>query len=74
MGICLPKTAWPPNLVQASFTGLSSNNDNARVNFSFALPGSLFDMTLCLDPRAGSKSLSFDRIKLKILDTKFIEN
>ena len=62
------------NGVQATFDGLTSNDANAEVAFTFANPGSLFDMTLCLDPSNPTKAFSFQRIKLKLLDTKFIEN
>ena len=62
------------NGVQASFDGLTSNNSESKVSFTFAEPGSLFDMTLCLNPATTTKSQAFERIKLKLLDTKFIES
>ena len=62
------------NGAQATFEGLTSNNDNAKVGFTFANQGSLFDMTLCLNPLSANKSQSFQRIKLKLLETDFIEN
>ncbi len=62
------------NGVQAGFTELVSDGQNARVDFTFANEGTLFDMTLCLDPDSATKAQTFQRIKLKLLDTKFIEN
>jgi len=62
------------NGVQATFNGTTSNDDNAEVSFTFANPGSLFDMTLCLNPATSTKAQSFQRIKLKLLDTRFNEN
>ncbi len=61
------------NGVQATFDEITSNGDNARVDFTFDDPGSLFDMVLCLDPDSDSKAWMHKNIKLKILDFKIKE-
>lgn len=62
------------NGVQAEFDELISNGANAEVNFTFSERGSLFDMVLCLNPDSPTHANSFKNIKLKLLNTRFIEN
>lgn len=62
------------NGVQAQFTDLTNNGDNAQVNFTFARPGALYDMVLCLDPDSDFRAQSHQNIKLKVIDMTFREN
>ena len=62
------------NGVDAQFTELTNNGDNARVNFTFTQPGAIFDMVLCLDPESNVRAQSHQNIKLKVIDMTFREN
>ncbi len=62
------------NGAQATFTELTSNGSDARVNFTFANPGQMFDMQLCLNPDDDTAADSSKNIKLRLFDIKFIES